>query len=42
MMQGDHGCHVGAGKVQQGVPGQLLLHLCAHPAPLHLSAAGLP
>jgi len=41
-IQGDHGCHVGAGQVLQGLPGQLLLHLCADPAPLHLRAARLP
>jgi len=41
-MQGDDGRHVGTGQVLQGLPGQLLLHLCAHPAPLHLCAARLP
>ena len=41
-VQRDHGRHVGALQVPEGIPDQLLLHLCAYPAPLHLSAAGLP
>ena len=40
--QGDHGCHVGADQVLHSLPGQLLLHLCAHPAPLHLCVLTLP